>query len=198
MGETPFTWEICDIGVKVAALMTESIIISRLSRPIRADRVILPGRCRADLAHLSTALGAPVARGPDELSDLPAFLGRGGEAPDLSRFDIRIFAEIVDAPMLSVEALLFRANAMRKAGADVIDVGGLPDTAFPHLEDCVRALKSTGHRVSVDSADRNELARGVSAGADFVLSLDEGSLDLVEGSQATPILVPAPHGDSTP
>ncbi len=195
MGETPFSWEICDIGVKVAALMTESIIIGRLARPVRADRVILPGRCRADLARLSNELGVSVARGPDELSDLPAYLGRGGQAPDLSRFDIRIFAEIVDAPMLSVEALLARANAMRKAGADVIDVGGLPDTAFPHLEDCVRALKAGGHRVSVDSADHDELARGVGAGADFLLSLDEGSLEIAEGSQATPILVPAPHGD---
>ncbi|WOJ88929.1 DUF6513 domain-containing protein [Methylocapsa polymorpha] len=195
MGETPFIWEVCDIGVKVAALMTESIIMRRLSRPIQADRIILPGRCRADLAHLSDALGVPVTRGPEELSDLPAYLGRGGEAPDLSRYDIRIFAEIVDASALSIEALLNRAEAMRKAGADVIDVGGLPDTPFPHLEDCVRALKSAGHRVSVDSADKEELARGVRAGADFLLSLDEGSLDIAEGSKATPILVPAPHGD---
>ncbi|WP_026608560.1 DUF6513 domain-containing protein [Methylocapsa acidiphila] len=195
MGETSFSWEIRDIGVKVAALMTEAIIMGRLPRPISADRIILPGRCRADLARLSAALGAPVVRGPDELSDLPAFLGRGGEAPDLSRYDIRIFSEIVDAPMLSIEALLVRAEAMRRAGADVIDIGGLPDTAFPHLEDCVRALKAAGHRVSVDSADRSELARGGGAGADFLLSLDEGSLDIAQGSQATPILVPAPHGD---
>lgn len=195
MGETPFSWEVCDIGVKVAALMTESIIIGRLPRPIRADRIILPGRCRADLAHLADELGAPVARGPDELSDLPAYLGRSGQAPDLSRFDIRIFAEIVDASGLSIEALLARASAMRKAGADVIDIGGLPDTSFPHLEDSIRALKSAGHRVSVDSADLNELARGAKAGADFLLSLDENSLDLAEGSNATPILVPAPHGD---
>ena len=195
MGETPFNWEICDIGVKVAALMTETIILRRLPRPICADRIILPGRCRADLGHLSNELGVPVVRGPDELSDLPTYLGRGGEAPDLSRYDIQIFAEIVDASALSVEAVLTRANVLRRSGADVIDLGCLPDTPFPHLEDCIRALKSAGCKVSVDSADRDELTRGAKAGADFLLSLDEGSLDIASGAGVTPILVPAPHGD---
>jgi dihydropteroate synthase-like protein len=195
MGETSFRWEACDIGVKVAALMTEAIIMRRLARPIAADRIILPGRCRADLARLSNQFGVPVARGPDELSDLPVYLGRGGQVKDLSGFSIRIFAEIVDASALPVAALLARAAAMRKSGADVIDVGCLPDTPFPHLEACIRALKAAGHLVSVDSADRQELARGAKAGADFLLSLDECTLDIAEGTGAAPILVPAPHGD---
>jgi dihydropteroate synthase-like protein len=195
LGETPFTWEIRDIGVKVAALMTEAIILRRLARPVAVDRIILPGRCRADLAHLASELGVPVTRGPDELSDLPAYLGRGGQAKDLSRFSIRIFAEIVDASALSVEALLSRAAVLRKAGADVIDIGCLPDTPFPHLEDSVRALKAAGHKVSIDSANRQELSRGACAAADFLLSLDESTLDIAEGTGATPILVAAPHGD---
>jgi dihydropteroate synthase-like protein len=195
MGETSFSWEVRDIGVKVAALMTEAIIMRRLVRPISADRIILPGRCRANLAHLADHLGVPVARGPDELSDLPAYLGRGGRPKDLSGFSIRIFAEIVDAQALPVAALLARAAAMQKAGADVIDVGCLPDTPFPHLEACVRALKAAGHRVSIDSADRQELTRGARAGADYLLSLDEATLDIAEGTGATPILVPVPHGD---
>jgi len=37
--------------VKVAALMTQEIILRRLPRPVEAERVILPGRCRADLAR---------------------------------------------------------------------------------------------------------------------------------------------------
>src|ERR1700731_3202338 len=64
MGETSFSWEVCDIGVKVAALMTEAIIMRRLARPVSADRIILPGRCRADLAHLTHHFDVPVARGP--------------------------------------------------------------------------------------------------------------------------------------
>ncbi|HUZ91096.1 MAG TPA: DUF6513 domain-containing protein [Methylocella sp.] len=195
MGETPFGWEICDIGVKVAALMTEAIILRRLARPVAADRIVLPGRCRADLTHLSSHFGVPVTRGPDELSDLPAYLGRGGQPKDLSRFSIRIFAEIVDASALPAETLLARAAALRKAGADVIDIGCLPDTPFPHLEESIRALKAAGHAVSVDSADGQELARGAKAGADFLLSLDETTLDIAEGTGATPILVSAQHGD---
>lgn len=84
---------------------------------------------------------------------------------------------------------------MRKSGADVIDLGCLPDTPFPHLEESVCALKAAGHLVSIDSANQQELARGAKAGADFILSLDEGSLDIAEATRATPILVPAPHGD---
>lgn len=195
MGETHFHWEICDIGVKVAALMTEAIILRRLARPVAADRIILPGRCRAVLAHLSDYFGVPVIRGPDELSDLPAFLGRGGTPKDLTHFSIRIFAEIVDAPALTTETLLARAAALRASGADVIDIGCLPDTPFPHLEGSVGALKAAGHRVSVDSADIQELSRGAKAGADFLLSLDENSLEIAQGTGATPILVPTPHGD---
>ena len=191
LGETAFDWAIADIGVKVAALATGDIIERRLQRPVEADRVILPGRCRADLDRLSQTFGAPFERGPDELADLPAYLGREGRPPDLSRHDMRIFAEIVDASALSVEAILARAGRMRAAGADVIDLGCLPDTPFEHLEASVAALKRAGHRVSVDSANTDELARGTRAGADFLLSLTEATLDVALEGAAVPVLVPA-------
>jgi len=195
LGEPELDWRVENIGVKVAALMTGPIILHRLPRPVAADRIVVPGRCRADLAQLSDALGVPVTRGPDELSDLPAFLGAGLQPKDLSHYSVRIFAEIVDASALTVEALVARAERMRRAGADVIDLGCLPDTPFPHLEEAVRALKAEGHRVSVDSAEPSELLRAVAAGADFLLSLDETTLDIAEGSGVVPILVPRPHGD---
>jgi len=154
-----FEWSILDIGVKVAALMTEAIIRRRLPRPVNADRVIVPGRCRADLARLSAEFGLPFDRGPDEVKDLPAWFGKRGHALDLSRHDMRMFAEIVDASALPVATILARARAMRAAGADVIDLGCLPDTPFPHLEEAVQELKASGIPVSVDSADRRELRR---------------------------------------
>ncbi len=190
-----FEWSVLDIGVKVAALMTEAIILRRLPRPVDASRVMLPGRCRADLARLSAEFGLPFIRGPDELKDLPGFFGKRGQRADLSRHDMRIFAEIVDAPALDVAAILSRAAAMRAAGADVIDLGCLPDTPFPHLEDAVQALRSSGHDVSVDSADPDELRRGAKAGARFILSLNEATLALADDVGATPILIPATHGD---
>jgi dihydropteroate synthase-like protein len=193
--DASFEWAITDVGVKVAALMTEAIITRRLPRPVHADRVLVPGRCRADLGRLTETFGVPFERGPDELKDLPAFFGRGGHAPNLSRYDIRIFAEIVDATMLPVDAIVARAALMRAAGADVIDLGCLPDTPFPHLEDAVRALIDAGHEVSVDSAASEELRRGARAGARFLLSLTESTLELAYDTQATPVLVPAAHGD---
>ena len=78
LGPTPLAWSMFDIGVKVAALMTEAIILRRVPRPIEAERIILPGRCRADLDALSRELGVKVERGPDEIADLPAYFGRGG------------------------------------------------------------------------------------------------------------------------
>ncbi len=190
-----FAWSIFDVGVKVAALMTELIIARRLPRPLDASKVMVPGRCRADLERLSMDFGVQFVRGPDELKDLPAYFGKRGRSLDLSRHDMRIFAEIVDASALSVDVIVTRAAAMRAAGADVIDLGCLPDTPFPHLEDAVGALRGDGHTVSVDSADTQELRRGAKAGARFLLSLTETTLDVASETGAVPILIPTAHGD---
>jgi dihydropteroate synthase-like protein len=195
LGKTAFTYDIVDIGVKVAALMTEEIIARRLKPPVTADRIILPGRYRGDLESLSQRFGVPFERGPDEVADLPAFLGRAGKPVDLSRHDMRIFAEIVDASALSLEALTQRAAELAAAGADVIDLGCLPDTPFPHLADAVRALKAQGLKVSVDSANPEELETGAAAGADYLLSLTEHTIGIAVRHGATPILIAAIPGD---
>lgn len=189
------SWRVANIGIKVAALMTEGIVKNRLKGPVAADKVIVPGRSRMDLEKLSAHFGVPFERGPDELIDLPQYLGKGGSPPDLSRHDLRIFAEIIEAPTHSVDELVRRAAKLAASGGDVIDVGCQPDTPFPHLDETVKALKAAGHRVSVDSGDIEELRRGALAGADYVLSLDETTLDAVAGTACVPILVPKPHGD---
>lgn len=195
LGETDFTWEVRVLGVQVAALMTADMIRRRLTDVGGADRILIPGRCRGDLGALSAHFGVPVERGPDELMDIPAFFGRQRRAPDLSRHDILIFAELVDAPRMTVEAILAQAARYAADGADVIDIGGLPQTPFPHLEDTVRALKAAGHRVSVDSLDVDELRRGGRAGADYLLSLTRETLHLADEVDSTPILIPARPGD---
>jgi hypothetical protein len=129
-----FDWKVLDIGVKVAALMTEDIITRRLPSPVAADKVMLPGRCRADIDRLGERFGVPFLRGPDELKDIPLYFGRARKASDMSKYDIRIFAEIVDASALAVEAILERARFYAKAGADVIDLGCLPERPFPISE----------------------------------------------------------------
>ena len=64
MAPTAFDWSIFNVGVKVAALMTEPILMRRLPRPINADRVVVPGRCRADLDALGSGIWRPVPARP--------------------------------------------------------------------------------------------------------------------------------------
>jgi dihydropteroate synthase-like protein len=195
MAPTEFTWEVRPLGIKVAALMTADMIRRRLTDTGGAHRVLIPGRCRGDLQALTGHFGVPFERGPEELMDLPQYFGKQGRPPDLSAHDVQIFAEIVDAPRLGPEAILERAGAYRADGADVIDLGCLPDTRFDHLEDSVRRLREAGHRVSVDSMQADELSRGARAGADFLLSLNEETLWIAEGVDAVPVLIPSQPGD---
>ena len=190
-----FDWKVLDIGVKVAALMTEDIIMRRLPKPVAADKVMLPGRCRADLDRLGERFGVPFLRGPDELKDIPVYFGRARKAADMTKYDIQIFAEIVDASALPVDAIVNRARDYAERGANVIDLGCLPDTPFPHLEEAIAALKDKGYKVSVDSADADELRRGGKAGADFLLSLNESTLQIADQVASTPVLIPQDHGD---
>lgn len=194
MNPTEFTYEVQRLGINVAGLMTADFI-ARHVPSVRAERVLVPGRCRGDLAALGARLGVPVERGPDELKDLPQFFGRAARRADLSRHDVTIFAEVVDAPKLTLDELLGRARRLAADGADVIDLGCLPQTPYPHLEDSVRALHEAGLRVSVDSLDADELLRGGRAGADYLLSLTERTLDLVDRVAATPVLIPSQPGD---
>lgn len=190
-----FEYTVHQLGLSVAALMTADMIRRRLKDTFGADRVLVPGRCRGDLETLSQDLGLPVERGPEELRDLPEYFGRASKQPDLDRYALKIFAEIVDAPQLEIDGVLRRAADYRHHGADVIDIGCLPATPFPHLEATVAALKEEGYRVSVDSLDNEDLLRGGKAGADYLLSLHEDSLWVADQVAAAPVLIPAKHGD---
>jgi len=185
-----FEWETLDIGIQVAGLMTADMIRRRVARPEHFDRVLVPGRCRGDLAALSSDYGIPVERGPEDLKDIPEHFQRAARPIDLSHYDIDIFAEIVDAPQLDVEAILARARQYARDGANVIDLGCLPQTPFAHLEATVGALKAAGLRVSVDSLDSDELLRAGRAGADYLLSLTVDTLWIADEVASTPVLIP--------
>ena len=53
MAPTEFTYEIRNIGVSVAALMTAQMINRRIKDLEQIDRIIVPGLCRGDLSILS-------------------------------------------------------------------------------------------------------------------------------------------------
>lgn len=190
-----FTYTVHQLGVKVAALMTTDMIARRLTDAFGATRIIIPGRCRGDIEALSQQLNIPVERGPEELKDLPLYFGKAAHKYDLSQYSVKIFAEIVDAPNISVEAIIEKAYYYKRNGADVIDIGCLPSTNFPHLEETIRTLKLEGFTVSIDSLDDNDLLKGGKAGADYMLSLHESSLWIADEVAATPILIPKIHED---
>ncbi|WP_309565392.1 DUF6513 domain-containing protein [Methylobacillus flagellatus] len=190
MQPTEFSYRIAQLGVSVAALLTPQLIMRRLPDAGGADRIIVPGLCKGDLDMLVEKYGVPVVRGPDDLKDLPQFFGRGGREVDLSRFDVKIFAEIVEAPQLTVDGVVARAQEFRRQGADVIDLGCLPNTPFPHLKDSIQALKREGFKVSVDSLNTDDLLLAGRAGADYLLSLTEKTLWIADEVASTPILIP--------
>ncbi|MGI9227815.1 MAG: DUF6513 domain-containing protein, partial [Gammaproteobacteria bacterium] len=99
------------------------------------------------------------------------------------------FAEIVDAPNMSIEEIVQRAYIYKQDGADVIDIGCLPSTPFPLLAEAVKTLKAEGFIVSVDSLTPEDLITGGKADADYLLSLNEKILWVVDEVDSTPIII---------
>ena len=194
--KTPnFKYRVEQIGVSVAALMTPDLIARRLKSAGDANKMILPGLCQGDLSQLHRQYGIPVERGPEDLKDLPQYFGQIGIAPDLSNYSCQIFAEIVDAPDLSVDEIVAKASKFVAQGANVIDLGCLPGKPFLHLADSIEALKQVGFKVSVDSMNTDELLLAGKAGADYLLSLTEKTLWIADAVEAAPVLVPAKPGN---
>ena len=187
-----FTYEVVDIGVNVAALATIDIIIKKvkIDRVKKATKIIIPGRCKGDIESLSKHFCKKCIRGPEELKDIPNFLGLQGKDLDLSKYDTKIFGEITEAPNMKIEQIIKQAKQYKKDGADIIDIGCLPSTKFPHLSETVQELKNEEFIVSVDSIDTNDLLTGAKAGADFLLSLQEKTIWLMDEVDAIPVIIP--------
>ncbi len=190
-----FKYRVEQIGVSVAALMTPDLITRRLKNTGDANRMILPGLCQGDLSQLHRQYGIPVERGPKDLKDLPQYFGNQGVEPDLTQYSVQIFAEIVDAPDLSVDAILNKALRFQAQGANVIDLGCLPGKSFAHLKESIQTLKAAGFKVSVDSMRVHDLLLAGKSGADYLLSLTEKTLWIADEVAATPILIPAKPGN---
>ncbi len=190
----PFKYRVEQIGVSVAALMTPEMIARRLKSTGEANKMILPGLCQGDLSQLHRQYGIPVERGPEDLKDLPQYFGQQGITPDLSQYSCQIFAEIVDAPDLTVDEIVAKANQFKAQGANVIDLGCLPNKPFTHLAESIKTLKQAGFKVSVDSMNSDELLLAGNAGADYLLSLTEKTLWIADAVESTPVLIPGRPG----
>ena len=73
-----FSYKISQIGVTVAALMSENILMRRVKTDNDIEKIIVPGRFRGNLEVLSKYFKIPVERGPDDLKSLPDYFGLSG------------------------------------------------------------------------------------------------------------------------
>jgi len=94
----------------------------------------------------------------------------------------RIVAEIVDAPLLTDEQVLRRAEYYLKSGADIIDIGAVAgEDNSERIRSIVKFLK---HKIkapiSIDSLNPKEINAAIDAGANMVLSLNSENMRHVE------------------
>jgi len=188
--QAPFEPEVAVLGISVAALMTTDWVARQLSVGPGIDRVLLPGHTQGDMALLEQRFGVPVEKGPKDLRQIPEHFGMAAARAEYGAYDVEILAEINNAPGLSAQEILRRARAFADSGADVIDVGCTKGQPFPALSEVVTALRSEGHRVSVDSFDAAEIRTAVRAGATLVLSVNGSNLELARELPATVVVIP--------
>jgi dihydropteroate synthase-like protein len=117
-----------------------------------------------------------------------------GNLPVGKDFPMRVLGEIVDAALLSDEEIGRLARRYVADGADLVDLGMVAGESRP--EDARRVItaakKAVKVPVSIDSLDPNEIRGAVSAGADLILSLDEGNIKEIASlpSDVTVVVIP--------
>ncbi len=173
-----FEYDVAVMPITVAALLTTPWIAKRLQVPGGADRIVLPGLCKGDVAALRAITEVPVQLGPKDLRDLPELFGRCSGPPDgYGAYDIEIVAEINHAPQKPFAEILRIAHHYRDSGADIIDLGCDPGSTWHGVGDTVRELVAQEFHVSIDSFDPAEVQAALEAGAELVLSVNGTNLD---------------------
>lgn len=189
--EGKFGFTIDVLPITVAALMTPAWVAKHIRIPPQATRVILPGYCEGELAPLAAISPVPVERGPRDLRLLEEYLsGKQRARADYGACDIEIVAEINHAPRLALSEVVTQAEALRRDGADVIDVGCDPGDPWSGVADCVKALKDLGLRVSIDSLNPREIGPAVRAGAELVLSVNSANRDAAKDWGCEVVVIP--------
>ena len=163
--------------ITVAALMTIEWLNGKIQVPRDAQRVILPGYCRGELACLDVPATCQVELGPRDLRALPAYLGAAAPPSDYGICDMEIIAEINHAPQLALAEIIERARRLAADGADVIDLGCDPGSTWQAVGVATRALREQGLRVSIDTFSVAEAAAAAQAGAELVLSVNHSNIE---------------------
>jgi dihydropteroate synthase-like protein len=201
-----FEYDVAVLPITVAALMKPSFIAKHLPpfSPLEGglrgvlegglrgvyDFVMIPGWCQGDLTLIEEATGSKAISGPKDLKDIPLFFGRECQREGYGEYTTKILAEIVDAPLLSLEETLARAEYYRANGADVIDLGWPAEGDFPHIAEVLAVLKERGFAVSLDTFHRQDVLRANRVGFDYLLSVNSSNLDLARQLSCTVVVIP--------
>lgn len=178
------------LGISVASLMSAEWIARNLADARKCRQVMLPGLCRGDLTLIRERVGVAAVRGPDDLKDIPAFLGRESIREGYGEYRVKILAEIVEAYRMAREEIVAMAEYYRGSGADIVDLGCPPQGGFPGVGEVVAALKQRGFTVSVDTFDTDTILEADAAGVDFLLSVNSGNLHLARGLRCKVVVIP--------
>jgi dihydropteroate synthase-like protein len=104
-----------------------------------------------------------------------------GKLPVGEDFPMRVLAEIANAPLLTDDELLGRADYFVRSGADMVDIGMIAgETLDNRIPRMVKLLKENlDVPVSIDTLNPVEIKAAVESGVDMVLSLDHGNWEEV-------------------
>ncbi|HJU91144.1 MAG TPA: DUF6513 domain-containing protein, partial [Gemmatimonadaceae bacterium] len=191
--KAPFASDVAVMRITVAALMTTEWIARFLDVPSGTDLVMIPGLCEGDTTVIAQKAGVRVEKGPADLREIPEYFGQVSTRREYGAWDIRILAEINNAPRMTREAIRRHAEYYRAEGADVIDIGCTPGLEFPELRSVVQELVSSGFEVSIDSLDPEEIRAGVEGGASLVPSLNSQNVNVareLSGRGARFVVIP--------
>ncbi len=120
-----------------------------------------------------------------------------GTLPVGEDFPMRVLAEIANAPLLSQDELLGRAQYFVENGAQMIDIGMIAgEERADEIPEMVKTLKENLNDipVSIDTLNPVEIKKAVESGVDMVLSLDLGNykevLPLMEERNIPAVILP--------
>jgi dihydropteroate synthase-like protein len=102
----------------------------------------------------------------------------------------KIITEIVDAYAIGLEPMMAKASYYKASGADVIDLGCPVEGCFENIEKAVRALKSEGYQVSIDSFNAEDILNADNAGMDFLLSVNSQNMELARRLKCKVVVIP--------
>ena len=175
-----FTYEIRNLNVNVAALLTTDMIERRIGNIDSFDEIIIPGRVRGDLESLKENINKKIIRGPDELKDLPTLFGASPVKYDLSKFETSIFGEIT---MINLQPSrdVFITCAVTGAGDTTAKSDKIPITPQQIADSCIGAAQAGAAVVHIHVRDPKTGAPGRDPAlyAEVVNFIRESKVDMV-------------------